>query len=105
MGTSKRSNSAAKGIPGPGQYNLNTSIGSGPKYSMSIKTRNFADGRNNLSPGPANYSPNYKTLFRNTSYSMRSRPQTTKSENYPGVGNYNLRTEKSLISPSYKYLI
>ena len=69
---------------------------------MSINTRYNADGRNNLSPGPANYSPNYKTLFRNTSYTMRSRPQTSKTENYPGVGNYDLRSDKSLIAPTYK---
>ena len=66
---------------------------------MSLKISN---GTRNFSPGPANYNPNYKTLFRNTSYTMRSRPQTAKTENYPGVGNYDLRTDKSLIVPTYK---
>lgn len=70
---------------------------------MSMRTSNNADGRNKMSPGPANYSPNYDTLFRSNSYSIRSRPQSTKAENYPGVGNYNLRDEtKSLIAPTYK---
>jgi hypothetical protein len=101
MGTEKRSSLSIKLNPGPGHYNLNTTIGGGPKFSMSMRTSNNVDGRNNI-PGPANYSPNYKSLFRNTSYTMRSRPQSSKSENYPGVGNYNLRNEKFLVVPSYK---
>ena len=60
------------------------------------------DGRNQLSPGPANYSPNFKTMFRNTSYTMRSRPNSAKTEITPGVGNYNLRNEKSLVAPAYR---
>jgi hypothetical protein len=104
MGTEKRNSLSIKTVPGPGQYNFNTTIGGGPKFSMSMRTINNGDGRNNFSPGPAIYSPNYKSLFRNTSYSMRSRPQSSKSENYPGVGNYNLRNEKTLIVPSYKYI-
>jgi hypothetical protein len=66
---------------------------------MSQKIPNNA---RNFSPGPANYNPNHKALFRNTSYTMRSRPQTAKTDNYPGVGNYDLRTDKSLIAPTYK---
>jgi hypothetical protein len=70
---------------------------------MSLKTQNFGDmNKYNVSPGPAVYSPNYRALFRNFSYTMRSRPNTAKSENNPGPGNYNLRTEKSLIAPTYK---
>lgn len=102
IGTGKRGSTESKYVPGPGQYNLNTTIGGGPKYSMSLRTSNNMDGRNALSPGPANYSPNYKNLFRNTSYSMRSRPQSSKTEITPGVGNYNLRNDKSLIVPTYK---
>jgi len=79
---------------------LNTTIGGGPKYSMSIKTGDNFD--RTFSPGPANYNPNYKTLYRNTSYTMRKRPQTAKTDNFPGVGNYDLRTDKSLMAPTYK---
>lgn len=71
---------------------------------MRLKTQNFADPiRYNISPGPANYSPNFKSLYRNFSYTMRSRPNTAKTDSNPGPGNYNLRTEKSLIAPTYRY--
>ena len=54
------------------------------------------------SPGPGNYDPNFKALIRNTSYTMRKRPQTSKVDYVPGVGNYDLRNEKSLVVPTYK---
>ena len=92
-----------KTVPGPGQYNVNNGMGGGPKFSISTKTQNFADPfKYTVSPGPANYSPNFKSLYRNFSYTMRSRPNTAKNETNPGPGNYNLRTEKSLIVPTYK---
>lgn len=100
IGTGKRGNSSTKAVPGPGQYNMNTTIGGGPKYSMSQKIGLNSD--RTFSPGPANYSPNYKTLYRNTSYTMRKRPNTARTEITPGVGNYDLRTEKSLVAPTYK---
>ena len=67
---------------------------------MSLKLGNNS-GRN-FSPGPANYNPSYKQIFTETSYTMRKRPQTSKTDNYPGVGNYVLRTDKSLKVPTYK---
>ena len=69
---------------------------------MRVKTQNFADPHKyNVSPGPANYSPNIKTLHRNFSYTIRSRPNTAKTDSNPGPGNYNTRTDKSLIKPTY----
>lgn len=56
-----------------------------------------------VSPGPANYSPNFAKTFKNLSYSMSSRPNTAKPSITPGPGNYNLRTEKNLQVPCYKY--
>jgi hypothetical protein len=41
-------------------------------------------------------------MYRNLSYTMRKRPQTSRTDNYPGVGNYNLRTDSSMKVPSYK---
>jgi len=71
---------------------------------MSLKTQDFADpNRYNASPGPANYNPNFKAMYRNFSYTMRSRPKTAKADSNPGPGNYDLRTEKSLMAPTYKY--
>jgi hypothetical protein len=70
---------------------------------MSLKTQNFADPiRYNVSPGPGNYSPNFRANFKNLSYTMRAKPNRAKTDVIPGPGNYNLRTEKSLIAPTYK---
>ena len=55
------------------------------------------------SPGPAVYTPNYNKLFKTLSYSMSSRPNSSKPNFTPGPGNYNVRTEKSLQVPCYKY--
>jgi len=103
IGTEQRGRKYSKNVPGPGQYTLNTSIGGGPMFSISLKTKNFADtSKHHAFPGPANYSPNFKALYRNCSYTMRSRPNTAKVDSNPGPGNYNLRTEKSLMAPTYK---
>jgi hypothetical protein len=100
MGTGKRASSKKNLVPGPGQYNLNTTIGHGPKFSISMKLDGHSD--RTFSPGPANYNPNFITLHRNPSYSFRQRPQTAKIDNTPGVGNYNLRDENSLKTRTYK---
>jgi len=82
---------------------MNSSFGVGPKFSMSLKTDNFADPiKYKVSPGPGNYEPNFKALYRNFSYTMRIRPNTAKINTNPGPGNYDLRNEKSLMVPSYK---
>ena len=51
--------------------------------------------------GPGQYQPQYKD--GNPKYSMRIRPNTAKSEVTPGPGNYDLRKDKSLVVPSYKF--
>ena len=89
MGTEKKSKLNPNNLPGPGQYNLSSKLGEGPKFSMSTKTLNIADpAKYIVSPGPGNYSPNFNNLFRNFSYSMRSRPNTSKPEAIPGPGSY-----------------
>lgn len=72
----------------------------GPKYSISFRTKFLDQTVSTCSPGPAMYSPN-KT-YKNTKYSMGSRPHLAKSSISPGPGNYDIRTEKSLLVPSYK---
>lgn len=68
MGTERRSGSLTRpGSPGPGAYNLSTSMGKGPKYTMSSKNTAFADPlKYVVSPGPGMYTP--KSTFKNVSY-------------------------------------
>ena len=88
--------------PGPGQYTLPYSFPNGPKYSISSKAGATDLTKFNCSPGPAQYEPKYKD--GNPKYSMRIKPQqTNKSELTPGPGNYEIRTDKSLQCPSYKF--
>lgn len=94
MGTESRSKSTGKhGIPGPGQYTVSSTFGRGPKYSIASKSGYLDLNTFIESPGPANYSPKYNYLFKNFSYSMSSRPNSSKNYVGPGPGNYNIRKE------------
>jgi hypothetical protein len=89
-------------MPGPGQYNLKTVLGQAPKYSMSSRSGNVDMNKYVVSPGPGNYTPKYKAMYKSFSYSMSSRPNSAKSYVTPGPGNYNVRSERSMQVPSYK---
>jgi hypothetical protein len=103
MGSSERSKSVSNLVPGPGQYNINTRIGNAPKYSMASKSGAVDMSKYVVSPGPCGYSPNYKvTIKSNGSYTMSPRHQSKSGFNTPGPGNYTVRSDKSLIVPSYK---
>ena len=57
-----------------------------------------------VSPGPSNYSPKFNyTYNKSSAYSMSARHNNAKSDVTPGAGSYNLRSEKSMQVPSYKY--
>jgi hypothetical protein len=105
MGTEKRVTNKLDGsLPGPGQYNSSTKLGSGaPKYSMRLKTENLNDPlKYVVSPGPGNYNPDYG--YKSSSYSMRIRPNTSSySNNTPGPGQYSLRKNEDMKVPSCKY--
>lgn len=101
IGTAQRGSKNANGNPGPGQYSMPNTFQNGPKYSMSSKAGAFDPAKFNCSPGPGTYQPQYKD--GNPKYSMRIRPNTSKSEITPGPGNYEVRTDKSLQVPSYKF--
>ena len=106
MGSSERSKSYTNLVPGPGQYKMNTFIGKSPKYSIASKSGHVDMNKYINSPGPCGYSPNFKVTVRNnSSYSMSPRYQSKSTFNTPGPGNYNIRTEKSMIVPSHKYII
>lgn len=56
----QKDHNAMKNNPGPGNYEYATSIGTGKKYFMGVKTNSsgiFGDSQN---PGPGNYHPDYK---------------------------------------------
>ena len=80
------------GNPGPGSYELRSSF-EGPKYGLRGR---HAQSVSNLSPGPAQYSPEYRqrhkaTVFR---YSMAGRPVTAQRSGSPGPGTYEQRVPK-----------
>jgi hypothetical protein len=103
IGTGPKSLSLGKnGVPGPGQYDLKTSIGEAPKYTMPSKKGGVDPNQYISSPGPAVYSPNYNKTYKNLAYSIASKPTSAKPSVTPGPGNYNLRTEKLLQVPTYK---
>ena len=101
IGTGPRGTKRNNDVPGPGQYNAPYTFPNGPKYSMSSKAGTFDPTKLSCTPGPGQYQPQYKD--GNPKYSMRIRPNTAKSEVTPGPGNYDLRKDKSLVVPSYKF--
>ena len=75
IGSSKRAdlcNSASKSVPGPNVYNLDSKVGEGPKFSMSLKTGDGATTVNKMTPGPGAYSP-VKVTDVSNAYSMGSK--------------------------------
>lgn len=101
IGTSTRGQNKPNGVPGAGQYTLPYSFPNGPKYSMSSKAGAIDPTKFSCTPGPGAYQPQIKD--GNPKYSMRIRPKTSTSETTPGPGNYEVRTDKSLQVPSYKF--
>lgn len=101
IGTAKRGEGRKNTNPGPGQYTMPYSFPNGPKYSIASKSGAIDPSKFNCSPGPGAYQPQVKD--GNPKYSMRIRPKTSRSEVTPGPGNYDLRTDKSLQVPCYKF--
>ena len=77
IGKGKRSDlasSAGKKIPGPGVYELKSTVGEGPKYVMGTKTDTGLLSGNKKVPGPGAYTP-VKVKDVGSSYSMRIKPK------------------------------
>jgi hypothetical protein len=70
---------------------------------MALKTDYFDPTRTIYSPGPGNYTPDHKKMFKNLSYTMSAKTFREKPEVTPGPGNYDLRSERSMQVPSYKF--
>ena len=72
MGTGQRSDLAsgsAKKNPGPGNYEIDSKVGEGPKFVMGLKTESNALSGNKKVPGPGTYSP-VKVTEVSSKYSM-----------------------------------
>jgi hypothetical protein len=103
MGSGLRAQSARSFTPGPGSYEATQYIGKAPKYSIALKTSYMDPTKMICSPGPCNYSPNTRAFYKNISHTMSAKLNQTKSDLTPGPGNYEVRSEKSLQVPTYKF--
>ena len=105
IGTEIRGKGLKNDNPGPGTYvpdrNTNFVRPKTPSWKIGTGLRPDLNPVDKSVPGPGNYDPQYKS--GNPKYTMRMRPYSAKSEVTPGPGNYNVRTDKNLIVPSYKF--
>lgn len=101
IGTAKRGNNTINDNPGPGQYTMPYSFPTGPKYSMSSKAGAFDPAKLNTTPGPGAYQPQLKD--GNPKYTIRMKTSISQKDITPGPGNYDIRTDKSLQVPCYKF--
>ena len=102
IGTEKREVFGKKqDNPGPGAYSVPLDIPDGPKYSIHSKLKLLDDKNRNNFPGPGSYKPMYKS--RSYFYSFGIRHKNKKRDATPGPGNYNVRTEKDMVMPSYLF--
>ena len=89
--------------PGPGQYDIPNKVFTGPKYSIATKSGAFDPTKNSFAPGPGQYDATTKNRPSSARYTMRAKPNEKNKEITPGPGNYNIRMEKDLNAPSYKF--
>eukprot|EP00002_Diphylleia_rotans_P038108 TRINITY_DN8614_c0_g1_i1.p1 TRINITY_DN8614_c0_g1~~TRINITY_DN8614_c0_g1_i1.p1 ORF type:complete len:1771 (-),score=292.93 TRINITY_DN8614_c0_g1_i1:115-5427(-) len=89
--------------PGPAQYDVPSSIGKGPKYSMPGRT---SKPEAEDSPGPSSYQKE-NTRPKSPGFTLKQRPKSAfdriaekaKKENIPGPGEYNQRLQQHVITP------
>ena len=101
IGTATRIKLFKNDVPGPAQYTIPYSFPNGPKYSIASKSGIIDQTKLSCSPGPGAYHPQQSSGV--PKYTMRIRHAKSKSDVTPGPGNYNIRTNNSLIVPSYKF--
>lgn len=101
IGTEQRGKVHKSEVPGPGQYTMPYSFPNGPKYTIASKSGMIDQTKLSCSPGPGAYQPHESSGV--PKYTMRIKHYRSKSDVTPGPGNYNLRSDSSLIVPSYKF--
>lgn len=103
IGSALRISKNTNDNPGPGQYSIPDNFANGPKYSMATKAGAFDPTKTSFSPGPGQYQPGNSNRPTSVKYTMRAKPYSKARDITPGPGNYNLRNEKQLMVPSYKF--
>lgn len=87
---------------GVGKYQIPSNFGEGPKYSMKGISGTDNPCANNCSPGPGAYNP--MNTKKGPAYSLGGRlNKQEESAKNPGVGQYDIRTDKSLQVPSTRF--
>ena len=78
-------------VPGPGQYDMRTTVGSeGPAYGIRGRYKELAG---DMKPGPGNYNPKDELVRHGTPGTIMGsskRPQMSKNTNAPGPGMYDI---------------
>ena len=103
IGTAKRGTQYSNYVPGPGSYSMPDIFAKGPKYTMSSKAGAFDPSKTSFTPGPGQYYPSTNNRPSSVKYTMRAKPYPKQRDITPGPGNYNLRNDKYLNVPSYKF--
>lgn len=104
FGTSTRMPLRNPGSPGPGAYEMGTTLGQGtPKYSSARRTNQVASGAGNT-PGPGAYQPSFESSSNKARTSPRwgfgtSPRDNGKGDGVPGPGTY--MEGGSLAGPKY----
>ncbi|MCQ2818809.1 MAG: hypothetical protein MJ252_16205 [archaeon] len=89
--------------PGVGNYQIPNKFGNeGPKYTMKGPTGSPNNLQNYTSPGPGAYFPKLKATGPAYSLGGRTEKPLENAKN-PGVGNYDIRNDKSLEAPCCKF--
>jgi hypothetical protein len=92
MGISSKDFKINNNNPGPGNYNTDIKT-KGSSYLMKKDNSKYAHENfflnTNKTPSPGDYDPNNDLKFKSISYSMRSKANINKENNYPGPGSYN----------------
>ena len=81
-----------KYVPGPGAYESSTTL-SGPRYHFAGK---HAKSSSNITPGPANYTPDFKQRLREIThkYTIAGKAAFTSRAMTPGPGSYSIGVQK-----------
>ena len=98
--------------PEPGKYEFPTYIGEGPKYTMrelynvdgtKKEKRHKKAYRKKSNPGPGTYNIEDKSTGPRYTFRARYKRRSNKRPKTPAVGSYELRNDKSLQVPTFRF--